>query len=749
MSEIFLPPVEQLINVDLFTALQESDVGQFGPDYTNLERYKQAGEYALEAQMYAQMAEDYGNQTVQKIQQLLDAAGNDATLLELGFPTGASKVGTAVGLTVQDMFDGCDSVDALRFTEPTKDRHTVILRRAVVGGPTINIPFYYDASDTTSVDDDFTTFVTRNGARWKVDISDGYDLRVGGLLIDGSNFSSVANKAIQAVVAKIVANGRVNNVMRTIRVKPVNFICEFFMTDPVPVPSIISLDFIGSPYLNATSSMRYAFKAGNDEFPTLTTAMFRAETSWPNGPLNQAIGNKVIGCSDGGRVTLRGPGFSNGIDTVGIYLGNELQSNLDVRDCSVDDINIFGFNYGQVWGNYNTFMCGMKNFNISRCNIGIYQPSGTYNSGERLFYTNGTVGNITSHGTSFNGGGTFTFINYSMDFVGGDGYHHGPQSAAEIIHLSGHLEGIQGFFGAKETPTNYSKAKIFVSNAVRVDPRTGTKDYRGPRKLFECPFTNTYTKGLYVQFDANIPSDGVVPNNAYACWMGGPETSGVYFKRRSLRNPGPRFFPTFDAASTPRINASIDVGNSTIGTNPIATSGDSFAAVVTGGATVVKGTSADADSDGFIPFKITLNAPTDTAIIYSTTRAREATPYTPLWGTCSVKIANAVGDVNVSTVMASYLGSTVTTTSPSSGVYTTVITPTQRPLSEGYPLNMRTTLTSAGMSTNQYQGMVPSSVVGYWQGSDFFVAGFKFTGFTGSIYMKLPVWWFEAENGEY
>ena len=105
MSEFFLPPVKQLINVDLFNALQESDVGQFGPDYTNLERYKQAGEYALEAQMYAQMAEDYGNQTVQKVQQIIENAGDAGTLFTLALDSGASKIGTFSGKTVQEEID--------------------------------------------------------------------------------------------------------------------------------------------------------------------------------------------------------------------------------------------------------------------------------------------------------------------------------------------------------------------------------------------------------------------------------------------------------------------------------------------------------------------------------------------------------------------------------------------------------------------------------------------------------------------
>lgn len=653
----------------------------------------------------------------------------------------------------------CASIADLKQIVPTADGQTVLLEKYGPGCPTVNAYIRYDASDTTSAEDDIAIWVSSVGNyRWKAYLGNGYDLHLGGLLIDGSNFSTVAKKAINAIITQIVAAGRVNNVTRTIVVKPTGSAAFFSLTEPVIVPTIISMVFYGSPFIWVPSTVPKGLKAGNDDYVNiLTTDMFRSNTSWPNGPMNQAIGNKCIHCGDGGRITMMGPGFDGitgftGIKTTGLVIGNETSCNLDARDIVVEDVNIFGFYRGQVWGNYNTYMCGLNNFNISRCYNFTYQDEGTYNSGERFYMHNGTAGNITSHGMVVRGGGTFTMENFSMDFVGGDGYHFGPNAAVEINHQTGHLEGIQGWIGAKETPTNYSKCKLSITPAVRVDPRYGSNDYRGIRKMFDCPYVSTYGKSLFVYFDATIETfEGTKPNSAYACFTGGPDATGLYFKRHAQRAPGPRFLSSYDTISTPRVNASITaITTSAISTNIIDTSGPNFAAILTGGGTIAYGTSADADSDGYIPFAITTTSTTDAVQLFSTARCRAPTPYTPLWATCSVKIGSATGSVVVTPQMANYLGYTpAATINTSTNVITSTLTPIQRAITSGYGIDMTAQLAGSTLTTSAYQGMMPSNVLGYWQGNDFFVPGLKFSGFVGTIYVKLPVWWFEVENGEY
>lgn len=204
MSEIFLPPVEQLINVDLFTALQESDVGQFGPDYTNLERYKQAGEYALEAQMYAQMAEDYGNQTVQKVQQIIENAGDAGTLLTLSLPTGASKVGTENGKTVQDYLDSTNRrvlKTAFSLTEQSLNTLNYISLGLPVGSyvQTLDNDSTYEVLDEMSTEFDI---LGTSGLKLNIIPKKGvWDIRAWPVAGDGvTNDTTLIQKAIDKIL---------------------------------------------------------------------------------------------------------------------------------------------------------------------------------------------------------------------------------------------------------------------------------------------------------------------------------------------------------------------------------------------------------------------------------------------------------------------------------------------------------------------------------------------------------------------
>ncbi|ECM9761999.1 hypothetical protein YL54_25865, partial [Salmonella enterica subsp. enterica serovar Typhimurium] len=63
----------------------------------------------------------------------------------------------------------CSSIVSLRATEPTYDKQSITLHRAVPDGAIIDAVFFYDASDTTSEDDGYRIIVTPTGARWVTD----------------------------------------------------------------------------------------------------------------------------------------------------------------------------------------------------------------------------------------------------------------------------------------------------------------------------------------------------------------------------------------------------------------------------------------------------------------------------------------------------------------------------------------------------------------------------------------------------
>lgn len=82
-----------------------SNVSQFGPDDCDINRYKQAGEYALESKQWACLSKQYHDDAVTDVTNILNNAGDQATLVALAQPTGASKVGTKDGSNVQSTLD--------------------------------------------------------------------------------------------------------------------------------------------------------------------------------------------------------------------------------------------------------------------------------------------------------------------------------------------------------------------------------------------------------------------------------------------------------------------------------------------------------------------------------------------------------------------------------------------------------------------------------------------------------------------
>ncbi|MHB5754838.1 hypothetical protein ACYCAP_18000 [Klebsiella pneumoniae] len=674
--------------------------------------------------------------------------GNDVSLrANLGSSEGFSLVGK------------CPNISTLRAIEPSYNGQSIILERAATGAATVNAILTHDPTDTTSPDDGISIFVTPGGARWKADISQGYDLRLAGLLVDGSNFSPVLKKARDAIINKVVANGRVNNIASIIKIVPTNFICEFKITEKVDLPPFISCGTIGGPYFEAGDFLDdYSFRISNQDFPQLTKAMYQAETSWKGATSkywNQAVGNKPFFAMDGQRMTLRGPGYaldSSGnptIKTVGIVFGNDVPCELDVRNLMICDMKITGFHTSHRWGTYYTFMCGFRDCYFSRCYNGMEVPESFYNFGEDMQYQHCVFGNIENDAFWIKGGGEFTLDGGTdVDFVGRHMLHIGPLSPVEFKYVSGHIEGIQGRTVFKDAPQSYSQSTVLIGKAVKRDVRRTlaglSSEYYGIYQEYECP-SSIYGQSLKVTDESYTSGRaGIKPCTPYPTLAGPPSNTGVYLKTPrgiDLRTPFPNSYS--DACSN-RINRVLgftelstgDVGGDLLSTDY------AWAALKTGNAKCRYGTMADADPDGYMPFIIELTDPSEVVQLFCTNEAKAGTSLELMWGTASIRIADAVGDVMVSVVMACYLRNSIRVTQdPDTKVFSATSTPIRRTFSESAKINMTTQRQGMPITSADYQAMLPQAASNYWQGNDFIQAGLKFTNFVGKIYVTRPYWY--------
>ncbi|HEB4944108.1 TPA: hypothetical protein R0J09_004829 [Klebsiella quasipneumoniae] len=678
---------------------------------------------------------------------VLPESGSAAdVLIELGSSDGMKWVGK------------CPNITTLRAIEPSYNGQSIILERVAAGAATVNAILTHDPTDTTSPDDGISIFVTPGGARWKADISQGYDLRLAGLLVDGSNFSQVLKKAINAIINKVVANGRVNNVTRHIRVVPTNFICEFKITEKVDIPSFIDIGCVGGPYFEAGDFEGDPFQVANQAYPQLTKAMFQAETSWKGAAStywNQAIGKNPFISLDGQVITLRGPGYrldesgNPTLKTTGIIFGNDVMCELDVRNLTICDMKITGFHTSHRWGTYYTFMCGFRNCYFSRCWNGMEVPEAFYNFGEDMYYENCTFGNMAHYGFWIKGGGAFSLTNVRLDFIGSDGIHLGPLSPGILTYISGNIEGVQGQLVAKDTPQSYSKSTVHFGKAVRRDTRRTiaglSAEYYGITQEYGCP-PSVYGQMLVVTDESYCQSrQGKKPNTAYPTLAGHPGNTGVHITNpRSIdgMTPWPN---SYSPACSNRVNRTIeftDLSTGDVGGDLLSTD-YAFAALKTGNATCRYGTLADATDDGYMPFIITLTDPSEVVQLFCTNEAKAESGLQPLWGSGSIRIADAQGNVMVSMLMASYLRNSIRAVlDTTTNLISASSTPIRRAIAESAAINMTEQRKGTLITSADYQAIIPQSVTGHWQGNDFIQAGIKFTGFVGTIYFKLPIWWF-------
>ncbi|MEY7698896.1 hypothetical protein [Klebsiella quasipneumoniae] len=351
----------------------------------------------------------------------------------------------------------CPNISTLRTIEPSYSGQSIILEKCDADGVLLNVQLHHDPYDIFSPDDGFSVFVTPGGARWKPDLTHGYNVALAGLKRDLSNLADCFDRVRDSIINRIKANGRVNNILCKIMIPSVSFVTNYKIDHPLVYPSIITLTALGNVYIEPKEGMHFqpVVAGDNSQFTSkLTKAMFQAEAGWQGATskyLNQASARVILDCV-GGVLTIRGPGYAleytdkdgdpvfdaNGnptLDTTGLSIGNMAPCDLDCRDVVVQNVSVIGFNKAFVWGTYNTFICGLRNVYFSRVYDGVTIPDGISNSGERMWYDNVTFGNVARHAFVGLSAGEHTLHNCSVDFVGKDLFYNGPNSACSFVWL--------------------------------------------------------------------------------------------------------------------------------------------------------------------------------------------------------------------------------------------------------------------------------------------------------------------------
>lgn len=647
----------------------------------------------------------------------------------------------------------CKDLSTLRTIEPTISGQSIILERAVIGGPLLNVIMTHNPAASDAVDDGYSRFVTAGGAVWDADISFGHNVFLAGYSDELNNLADCLNMIIQDKVNKVISRGYVaGGVDAEIRIPPnpnAEGMTDFYMNKKtVKIPSFLKVYSAPAAIYDYSDFTTGVGIIGSNEFDGLTNDMMFLNNGGGWGAGSGASNSHNSGGFIGNGCLIKGPNTTsnpNATTYPGVRWGNVTYpggNQAHFRDTTFSDARVSGWGSGFRPGSVNTYLMDVVACHFTNNTYGIdtYTAwSGSTpqwaNSGEKMSFRGCLIGNNRSHAVYLDNRGDFFYFDMcSIDYNGGDVFHCSPTNLGEVNYINGHIEGNSGLILNCPTRTTNDGENNVKIRGAKIYPNKSTNDkYGGVRDIV---FGTTIRTILELD-SCNIFCRAPYVNGAYPTWK---SYNPANLARIIIKYPGSgqtyRFLPSYDGAYGYRINDKLLFSGTENENVPTSRTGD-FWCIKSGGASCVYGGAGDADSDGVIPIKITLNSPTDTVqLLFS----RQITPERGtqhIHGFCSIKAAAFAGALNVSAI-ARTIASVTRTVTAAPGPVTE--TENLYGVNQSISQDILTSLANPTISITKddYMGTRPLAV--QLIGGNYSYLGFLFTGGTGTFYVKLPVW---------
>lgn len=394
------------------------------------------------------------------------------------------------------MVGRCASLSSLRLTEPAVDGQWIVLEKAIPGGQIINEILTYDAADTVSPDNGYSVFVTANGRRWKADLSKGYNPLFLLGAVGYESISSCINK-IAYDLAVLWGNKKgVIDYCTTIRIpgKPLGQ-TRYNVTSPIHIPSFVTLKMDVDTYFdyyNVTNTDGIVID--NSFFPMLLDSAYDPSPS--ARPRSVLLWETERDIFTGGRLVLTHPIGAARASNAGIAIGNSATGFIDVRGCRVRNFASIGFYYGIKINPIDNYINTFDGFHLGRNNYAVAVVGDSkYNAGERFVFKDGMLADSDSDLIYVeNNGFELFFHGCSLDYPTGDMVKITKIGNALISFSQCHIEGVQGMLVNVVSSTLYPKygKKVVFSNCI-IDLGSGQSGASGWNKTwFYSSVINTY-----------------------------------------------------------------------------------------------------------------------------------------------------------------------------------------------------------------------------------------------------------------
>ncbi|MDQ6363235.1 hypothetical protein NG725_20030, partial [Klebsiella pneumoniae] len=295
-----------------------------------------------------------------------DAATGQPLLIDAG----QLSVGDILNLSSSDGFKyigKCKSVASLRTIEPTISGQSIILERAVIGGPLLNEIITHNPAASDAVDDGYSRFVTAGGAVWDADISFGHNVFLAGYSDELNNLADCLNMIIQDKVNKVISRGYVaGGVDAEIRIPPnpnAEGMTDFYMNKKsVKIPSFLRVYSAPAAIYDYSDFTTGVGIIGSNEFEGLTNDMMYRNNGGGWGAGAGASNSHNSGGFIGNGCLIKGPNTTsnpNATTYPGVRWGNVTYPGGDqahFRDTTFSDARVSGWGSGFRPGSVNTYL---------------------------------------------------------------------------------------------------------------------------------------------------------------------------------------------------------------------------------------------------------------------------------------------------------------------------------------------------------------------------------------------------------
>ncbi|HBQ7168421.1 hypothetical protein L1Q20_06210 [Klebsiella pneumoniae] len=639
----------------------------------------------------------------------------------------------------------------LRNVKTSYNGQSVLMKQAVTGGPVLNAIATHKPG-MTAADDDYSTFITADGQVYQFDISAGVDFRLAGALLDGSNAGACIKKIVDTEVAKAIAAGSIDACKKMITISPLgnNDLTQLILDtdETLVIPSFMSLWHVGQVRYKFNGLTKPAFRICN-EIPGLASSMVDfvdrqgAEVIKGNGHLVEIIGPNPATYDEWYALTQSNPSAVS--SAAGIEFGNTYSSKtlLDCRDTIIENVAIERFHGGLRLHGFDTYINIFRNLKITSCVYTFYEPDADKsNAGENLRFEGGTFGNCyRSHFYINQVGLSRTYVGCSFDYARQNFLElRSSGRGNDFIYENCWIEGF-GDFLIRQYPItdtwSFRKNKITFSGGKIVGAKGSQTEWAPRRKIILAPTDNNKIEFIGTQIEWPSP-----PSEPQIALMGYTDDTIKY-------NPG-RYSCPGTAYEDELLNYAYGLkGNAykfsgTEGAS-IKDSKDTATNIsfdTNNNATGFKVEYGPVDDDGLRCVKITTTATTDLVELSDKRLMVKAPQHTVVNAGISIKMAAVTaGAVTFGMRLRAY-NNPVSKADSTTFIVTKTYTLNGSLASD--PYNVSSLLSAAGtpLTTDKYVGVQTSRDMAFDSTvATHFVPTITLTGFIGSIYVKLPVWW--------